>query len=109
LARGDIITVAAGGGYGGKPRPAVVVQADEFSDSEAVTFCLITSVFVDVPRTRLRIEPSPGNGIKKVSWIMADKIMTVRSDKIGRRVGRLSAADMAALDHAIALYLGLAR
>jgi len=109
LARGDLVTVAAGGGYGGKPRPAVVIQADEYSVSESITFCLITSIYIDAPATRIEIEPSEENGLRRTSWIMADKIMTLTRRGVGRKIGRLNVRDMERLDEAILLFLGLAQ
>jgi mRNA interferase MazF len=40
---------------------------------------------------------------------MADKIMTIRRDQVGRRIGRLSNDEMARLDRAIRIFLGLTR
>ena len=39
---------------------------------------------------------------------MADKIATIRKTRLGARVGRLNANQIAALDRAIAVFLGLA-
>ncbi|MGX7347335.1 type II toxin-antitoxin system PemK/MazF family toxin [Acetobacter pasteurianus] len=36
MKRGDLVTIAVNGDYG-KPRPALVIQADAFSDLPAVT------------------------------------------------------------------------
>ena len=37
MIRGDLVIIAFKGEYGSKPRPALVVQADEFSDTASVT------------------------------------------------------------------------
>jgi mRNA interferase MazF len=106
LARGDIVTAATGGDYGNKPRPAVIVQADIFPDRASVTVCPLTSVGVDSSFVRPQIEPTAANGLREVSWMMTDKITTIRAAKLGRRIGQLSAADMARLEDAIAIFLG---
>lgn len=42
LRRGDLVTVAAKGPYTGKPRPALVVQADRLSQLASVMVCPLT-------------------------------------------------------------------
>jgi mRNA interferase MazF len=106
--RGDIVTVAAGGGYGGKPRPAVIVQSDDFAATASVTVCLLTSHGLDAPLLRLPLRPDPRSGLTAASWIMVDKIVTVSRAKIGRRAGSLAAGDVTRLNRALAVFLGLA-
>ena len=105
MRRGDIVTVAAGGGYAGKPRPAVIMQSDDFSTTASVTVCLVTADEIDAPLFRLELAPSARTAR---SWVMADKIMTVRRDKVGRRIGSLPAQDMVRLERALLVFLGLA-
>jgi mRNA interferase MazF len=106
--RGDIVIVAAGCGYGGKPRPAVIVQSDYFAATASLTVCLLTSHGMDVPLLRLPLRPDPGNGLTAPSWIMIDKIVTVPRAKIGRQVGALASGDATRLNRALAVFLGLA-
>jgi mRNA interferase MazF len=108
LKRGDLVTVAGGGGYAGKPRPAVVVQSDDFRDTASVTISLLTGNDVEAPLIRLPVEPSPGTGLATRSWIMVDKLVTVRRDRVGRRFGRLSDTDVLRLNRALLVFLGLA-
>jgi mRNA interferase MazF len=108
MARGDIVIVAAPGDYG-KPRPAVIVQTNAFPENHAsVVVCQMTSELADAPDFRVTIEPGPGTGIRIRSQVMADKPVTVRRERIGRRIGRLGAADMARLNVALAFVMGLA-
>jgi mRNA interferase MazF len=106
--RGDIVTVAAGGGYGGKPRPAVIVQSDDFVATASLTVCLLTSLGVDAPLLRLALRPNPANGLTVPSWIMVDKIVTVPRAGIGRQVGALASGDVTRLNRALAVFLGIA-
>jgi mRNA interferase MazF len=108
IARGDIWTVA-GGGFAGKPRPAVIIQNNLFALRGSATICLLTSAADELPLFRVRIEPVASNGLADVSFCMADKLTTVRNDQLGKRIGRLSAEDMLSLDQAIVLYLDLGR
>ena len=106
--RGEIWTAAAGSGYGGKPRPVVVVQDDRFDATDSVTICALTSDPTEAPLFRLLIEPSSQNGLREPSSLMVDKITTVRRSKFGERIGRLSSEDVVRLDRAIVVFLGLA-
>jgi mRNA interferase MazF len=108
LRRGDVVTVTAGVGYAGKPRPAVIIQSDDFSTTASVTICLVSADEIDALLFRLGIAPSASNGLKLHSWIMVDKIMTVRREKVGRRIGSLPAQEMVRLERALLVFLGLA-
>jgi mRNA interferase MazF len=108
MRRGDLVTVAAAGDYG-KPRPAVIVQTDAFPENHAsVVVCQLTSDLADAPDFRVTIEPNTENGLRLKSQVMADKPVTVRRERIGRRIGRLGSQDMARLGIALAFVLGLA-
>jgi mRNA interferase MazF len=108
VTRGEIWTAAAGSGYAGKPRPAVVIQDNRFDATDSVTICAFTTDPTEAPLFRLVVEPSSLNGLHDVSSLMVDKIATVRRSKLGERVGRLSSEDMVRLDRAIVVFLGLA-
>lgn len=105
--RGEVWTVAAGGGYLGKPRPAVIVQDDRFDATASVTLCPFTSDETDAPLVRLQITPSATNGLDAPSRLMVDKLTTVSKQKLGRRLGRLEREDLMRLDRSIFVFLGL--
>jgi len=108
MRRGDVVIVAAAGDYG-KPRPAVVVQTDAFpSDHASVVICQMTSEVVDAPDFRVTIDPSESNGLRARSQIMADKPVTVRRERVGQSVGRLTAPEVARLNVALAFAMGVA-
>ena len=108
MRRGDVVTVAAGGGFGGKPRPGLVIQADQFSDTATVVLALFTSELAETPLTRLRFDPSPENGLKLPSELMADIIISTRRDCVDKVIGRLSSDEMGRVDRALLVFLGLA-
>ncbi len=109
LTRGDVVVSAAPGDFG-KPRPALVVQSDLFNPTHAsIVICPITSHLVDAPLFRLTIWPSRENGLKAESQIMVDKITAINRERIGKRIGRLGDAELAEIDHALLLWLGIAR
>jgi len=108
MRRGDLVTVAATGDYG-KPRPAVIVQTDAFPEAHAsVVVCQLTSDLADAPDFRVTVDPNSENGLRVTSQVMADKPVTIRRERIGRKIGRLGDRDMARLGAALAFVLGLA-
>jgi mRNA interferase MazF len=108
MRRGDLVTVAAAGDYG-KPRPAVIVQTDAFPEAHAsVVVCQLTSELADAPDFRVTVDPNSENGLRVTSQVMADKPVTIRRERIGRKIGRLGDRDMARLGAALAFVLGLA-
>lgn len=107
MSRGDLVIVAAPGDYG-KPRPAVIVQSNAIPVTHAsIVICQITSELVEAD-FRITIEPGPETGLRVRSQVMADKPVAVRRERIGKQIGRLGPADMARLNVALALVIGLA-
>ena len=109
MKRGEIWTVADGGGYAGKPRPVVIVQDEAFTALDSVTICPLTSDPSDLPLFRIPLLPQDDNGLRQESRIMADKITTVRKTKLGSRIGIVSPDDMRRLNQALVVFLGIAR
>ena len=107
MRRGDLVTVALQGEQG-KPRPALVVQADHFADLPAITVLPITSTLIDAPLLRIPIEPNERNGLIKPSQVMVDKPQTPARGKLGPSFGHLDDMTMVAVNRALALFLGLA-
>lgn len=107
MKRGDLVTVALQGEQG-KPRPALVVQSDLFGELPAVTVLPITSMLVDAPLLRVAVEPSPQNGLGKLSQIMVDKPQTPSRCKLGGVIGHLDDATLLTVNRALAVFLGLA-
>ncbi|WP_430913626.1 type II toxin-antitoxin system PemK/MazF family toxin [Methylobacterium sp. sgz302541] len=106
MRRGDLVTVALQGDQG-KPRPALVIQADLFADLPAVTLLPITGTLIDAPLLWITVEPSPFNGLGKRSQIMIDKPQTPPRSKIGLVIGRLDDETMLAVNRAMAVFLGI--
>ena len=107
MRRGDIVAVAAPGDFG-KPRPAVIIQSDNFSEFDTVIVALITSTLIAAPLLRVPIAPTTGNGLQLPSQIMADKIVTLRRSRVGQHIGRLDDETMVSLNRTLALVLGFA-
>lgn len=106
MKRGDLVTVAMPGDFG-KPRPALVVQADAFSATGTVTVLLITGTLVEAPILRPGIEPTDFNGLKKTSQVMVDKAMSVQRSRIGSAFGHLDDETMLTVTRSLAVFLGI--
>jgi mRNA interferase MazF len=108
MRRCDIWTVSGGKDYAGKPRPAVVIQDDNFDGTDSLTLCAFTTDETEAPLFRLLIQPSDRNGLRSASRLMVDKITTVPKSKLGMAIGRLDDEDVVRLNQAIIVFLGLA-
>ena len=94
----------------GKPRPAIVVQAEDFGDNPfSVIVCPVSSDIVGTPRIRPIVEPSTKNGLRVRSQIMTDKLIALRTERIRQTIGTLEEEIREQLDRALLLVLGLAR
>ncbi|CAN5160885.1 type II toxin-antitoxin system PemK/MazF family toxin [soil metagenome] len=108
MKRGDLITAAVQGDYG-KPRPALIVQADLFNETHtSITVLPITSSIVDAPLFRLTIDPSRRNGLTRVSQVMVDKAITLPRAKIGKVIGKFGDDTMIRVNRALSVWLGIA-
>jgi mRNA interferase MazF len=107
--RGDVVLVVGPGDIG-KPRPGVIVQADELGDTTtSVLVCPMSSDLSDFRRSRPRIRPSAANGLRLVSQIMTDKVSPLRRDQIRRVIGSLDPESTEMLNSALLVVLGLTR
>ena len=108
MRRGDLVTITLQGDFG-KPRPALVVQSDLFNaDHATVSVLPITSAIIGAPVFRITLEPSTANGLRKVSQIMVDKIVSMKREKIGETFGRLDDETMLRVNRALTVWLGVA-
>ena len=85
MKRSNLVTIAMQGDFG-KPRPALVIQSSIFNESHATTtVLLLSSELIDAPLFRLDISPNVQNGLTKPYQIQVDKVMSIRSKKIGKK------------------------
>ncbi len=105
MRRGDIVTVA-GGVYASKPRPALVVQDDRFDATDSVTVCPFTTTEVDAPLLRVPVVADDANGLGQDSYLMVDKITTVRRSNARTVLGRLEATTLVEFERRLLVFLG---
>jgi len=108
MRRGELVTIVMQGEFG-KPRPALVIQADQFGAHATVTVLPMTGTLVDAPLLRVAVQPSAENGLLKPSQVMVDKTMTVRRDKVGPTIGRIDADTLVEVERCLAVFLGIAK
>lgn len=106
--RGDFVTIAMQGDFG-KPRPALVIQSEQFNEHATVTVLLVSSTLVDAPLFRVSVQPDKINNMQKSSQVMVDKAMTVKRDKLGAAFGSASDEVMLEVGRCLAVFLGIAR
>lgn len=107
MKRGDLVVVSVTGDYG-KPRPAIVIQSDLLNSSDSVLVVLLTGTLVDTPLYRLALGPTSENGLKLPSQIMVDKIIAYPREKCGLVIGSVDQATLLALNHMLAVMVGIA-
>jgi mRNA interferase MazF len=106
--RGHFVAVALHGDFG-KPRPALIIQADPFAEHATITVLLVSSALIEAPLLRVSVAPDATNGLRQPSQIMIDKAMTVMQAKIGEAFGRLEADAMLEVERRLAVFLGIAK
>ena len=109
MTRGAIVVVSARGDYTGKPRPALVVQSDLFNPTHAsVTICPITSDCVDAPLFRITVSSGRRTGLRRMSQVMVDKIVSVPRARITKEIGCCNDDEVEAVEQALRGWLQLA-
>jgi mRNA interferase MazF len=103
---GDLVTIVTSGDYG-KPRPALIVQADAYADHSSITVLPLTSELHDVPLLRVTVEPGDGTGLRQRSQVMVDKATAIPRAKTGSLIGRLDEATLAKVSQALGSFLGI--
>ena len=104
--RGDLWTIAAGvGNLTSKPRPALIITSDVFSDFDFVTVLLVTSNQTE-GFTRIPIPASKQSGLTEPSMVQADKIVTVHRRNLRQRCGYVSPTVLARVREVVTAYLG---
>lgn len=107
MKRGEIWWLA-GGVYASKPRPAAIIQDDRFHGTQSVTVCPFTTTVVDAPLLRYPVRSEESNGLESDSYVMIDKVTTVRRSNVIRHAGRLSSKQLTEIERLLLVFLGLA-
>jgi mRNA interferase MazF len=109
--RGDVVLMVVPGDLG-RPRPGIIVQADELGgNTTTVLACPLSSDVAGNPNPRLRpmIEPTAANGLRVRSQVMTDKMFAQRRERVRQVIGTIDSGTGDRLDAALLIVLGLAR
>ena len=107
MKRGEIYYVVPPRDFG-KQRPGVVIQSSLFlENASTITFCLMTGSVQFVNPMRILVNPTRTNGLDQPSLVQVDKIVTVDAERIRNRIGTITPTQLATLDAALKLWLGL--
>ena len=106
IQRGDLITVVLRGDAG-KPRPALVIQADHFfADLSTVVVLPLTSTLLDLPLVRVTIEPLPATGLQRLQ-VMISRPQFVPRVRLGPVIGTIDAGTLLEVTRRLAVLLGI--
>jgi mRNA interferase MazF len=95
--------------YASKPRPVIIVQDTVEAAFDSVILCMLTTFESDNTPTRTRIKPAPSNGLKKTSYVMTEKLLTINSARLGVRIGELTEQEMQLISGQLAKVLGITK
>jgi mRNA interferase MazF len=92
-------------------RPAVIVERTAFSSVAAKRHVLIAAITSNTKCERLpfcvKLEAGKENGLKTTSYFNASHIHAFSKDRLLRRMGKLTSAEMTEMDCALRLMFGL--
>lgn len=109
MKRGDIVILNLGGNVG-KPRPALIFQADLLNENNILSTTIvlpITSGLLNMEIIRYKLEPTRMNGLQVVSQVMIDKIMQVEKIKVQRVIGHITKKHMDQVEARLLAILGI--
>ena len=106
--RGGFVTIAMQGDFG-KPRPAIIIQSNQFDEHASLTVLPVTSTLVEAPLLRITVQPSQRNGLQNASQVMIDKALTIKRDKVGIVFGQIEPDKLIEVERCLAVFLGIAK
>lgn len=84
-------------------RQSALAAKSDLTDTDMMNF------IDEAPLFRIGVQPSETNGLRKPSQIMVDKILTIKSDKLGAAIGKASDELMIEVSRSLAVFLGIVR
>ena len=95
------------GGDAGKPRPALVIQADHFADLSTIVVLPLTTTILGLPLVRVMVEPSEATGLREISQVMISRPQFLLRAKAGPVIGHLNATSLLGVTRRLAVLLGI--
>lgn len=91
-------------------RPALIIQADAGNMNPRYNLTIVATVStkgkLTIP-THVELTPSPGNGLREVSYVKAEQIMTVAKERLRSRIGSITQQDIGRVEVALKRSQGL--
>ena len=109
MKRGDIVVLNLGNNIG-KPRPALIIQADLLNESRVLTTTIViplTSTLLNMEFMRYTIEPTATNGLTKTSEVMIDKISQVKKSMVHAGIGHITKKQLDEIEARLLAVLGV--
>jgi len=112
--RGEIWWVNWSPGRGSEQqgiRPALVIQTDAANLNPRYPNTIVVAISTKGKPVPFHVpaDPSPGNGLKKKSYVKAEQLLTISKDRLVERIGLLEKELLVQVEEAIRLVLELAR
>ena len=111
--RGEIFWLDWSPGRGSEQtgvRPALIIQSNAGNTNPNYGLTIVATVSTkgnpNVP-THIEIQPTSENGLREVSYVKAEQIMTIAKDRLQARLGKLSDADLRRVENALKRAQGL--
>ena len=104
--RGEIWSVAWTS-FARKPRPALVIQAEEYRLTETDILALITTTENEASALRIPIKADENNGLQQDSFICLDKLMAIPLANLGKCYGKVSDEIMQEVNARLIKILGI--
>ena len=104
--RGEIWSVLWTG-FARKPRPALVIQSEEYRLTETDILALITTTENDAGVLRIPIKADESNGLQQDSFICLDKLMAIPVANLGKCYGKVSDEVMREVNARLIKILGI--
>ena len=112
IERGSVVVVDLEPTLGHEPRglrPGVVVSDPEVVSAQRYPLIAIVPVTGRAGEGALYLSLAMGaSGLRQPYWALTDQGRSVDKRRVQRLMGRVSEAELAAIDQGLALYLGLA-
>jgi mRNA interferase MazF len=89
ISRGEIWSVAWTS-FARKPRPALVIQAEEYRLTETDILALITTTENEASALRIPIKTDENNGLQQDCFICLYKLMAIPLANLGKCYGKIS-------------------
>ncbi len=109
IRRGNVVVLNLSNNVG-KPRPAVIMQADILNEEAKLATTIViplSSELHNMKVIRYIIEPSANNGLQTTSQAMIEKVMQIEKTKVQKIIGHITKKQMDEIESRLLAVLGI--